>query len=128
VQSANITEITVNTKTVNPVLSEANQNGSVVVLDNVDTDATVSISEQLTVTETIETTHTITGDVTASDTTVSADPLRISVIAAKSPAERYDADDDGNIDIIELGQAGQDFASGELTIAELGEVGRVFAS
>jgi hypothetical protein len=120
----------VNTKTVNPVLSEANQNGSVTVLDNnnVDPDATVSMSEQLTVAETIETTHTITGDVATSDTTVSADPLRISVTAAESPVERYDTDGNGNIDIIELGQAGQDFASGELTITELGEVGQAFAS
>jgi hypothetical protein len=118
----------VKTKTVNPVLSEANQSGSVVVLDTDDTDATVSISERLTVAETRETTHTITGDVATSDTTVSADPLRISVIAPEAPAERYDADGDGNIDIVELGQAGQDFASGELTIAELGEVGQAFAS
>jgi hypothetical protein len=118
----------VNTKTVNPIFSEANQNGSVVVLDSVDTDATVSMSEQLTVAETIETTHTITGDVATSDVTVSADPLRISVIAAESPVERYDTDGNGNIDIIELGQAGQDFASGELTITELGEVGQAFAS
>jgi hypothetical protein len=85
-------------------------------------------TEELTVSETAETTHIITGNVTTDNNTVSADPLNISVIIPDTPAERYDSNGDGNIDIIELGQAGKDFASGELTIAELGQVGRAFAS
>ena len=47
---------------------------------------------------------------------------------SESPVDKYDANNDGEISIIELGQAGQAFASGELTITELGEVGAAFAS
>ena len=42
--------------------------------------------------------------------------------------DKYDSNNDGEISIIELGQAGQALASGELTIIELGEVGVAFAS
>jgi surface glycoprotein (TIGR04207 family) len=44
------------------------------------------------------------------------------------PAAEFDADADGDIDINELGQAGQAFAQGDLTITELGQVGQEFAS
>jgi len=47
---------------------------------------------------------------------------------SESPVDKYDANNDGEISIIELGQAGQAFASGELTITELGGVGAAFAS
>ena len=47
---------------------------------------------------------------------------------SESPVDKYDANNDGEISIIELGQAGQAFASGELTITEFGEVGVAFAS
>ncbi|ERG96435.1 S8 family serine peptidase, partial [Haloquadratum walsbyi] len=128
VHSAQVTEVTVNGNTASPIISEATIDGGVVVSDNLDTGATVSITEELTVSETAETTHTITGNVTTDNTTASADALNISVIIPDTPAERYDSNGDGNIDIIELEQAGNDFASGELTIAELGQVGRAFAS
>jgi Ca2+-binding EF-hand superfamily protein len=44
------------------------------------------------------------------------------------PAAEYDTDGDGNIDIGELAQAGEDFASGELPISDLADIGQVFAS
>jgi len=44
------------------------------------------------------------------------------------PAGDFDADADGDIDILELGAAGEAFAQGDLTIAELGEIGQQFAS
>jgi hypothetical protein len=44
------------------------------------------------------------------------------------PAAEFDADADGDIDINELGQAGQAFAQGDLTITELGQIGQEFAS
>jgi hypothetical protein len=46
----------------------------------------------------------------------------------QSPVDEFDTDGNGDIEITELGQAGQAFASGELTITELGEVGAAFAS
>ena len=42
--------------------------------------------------------------------------------------DEFDTDGNGEISIIELGQAGQAFASGEISITELGEVGAAFAS
>jgi len=80
------------------------------------------------VSETAETTHIITGNVTSGDTTVSFDPINISVTVPDNPVERYDRDNDGNISIDELGQAGVDFTSGKLTISELGEVAIAFTS
>jgi hypothetical protein len=43
------------------------------------------------------------------------------------PVARF-ADEQGNIGITELGEAGQAFAEGDLSITELGEVGAAFAS
>jgi hypothetical protein len=84
------------------------------------------------VSEGLNVTHEITGDVTAGETTTEVDPVSVTVtvtdIDPQSPVDEYDANNDGDISIIELGQAGQAFASGELTITELGEVGAAFAS
>lgn len=46
----------------------------------------------------------------------------------QSTVDKFDEDGNGDIEITELGQAGQAFASGELSITELGEVGAAFAS
>jgi hypothetical protein len=99
-------------------------------LGDVGTDATVTITEELTVSEELNVTHQITGEVTAGETTTEVDPVSVTVadIEPQSPVDKYDANNDGEISIIELGQAGQAFASGELTITELGEVGAAFAS
>jgi len=42
--------------------------------------------------------------------------------------EQYDQNDDGDISVEELGEAGQDFAADELTIEELAEIGQEFAN
>jgi len=128
VQSANITDITVNGTTVEPGRSSANPTGGVITINDVETDAPISVTERLTVSETAETTHIIAGNVTSGDTTVSFDPINISVTVPDNPVERYDRDNDGNISIDELGQAGIDFTSGKLTISELGEVAIAFTS
>jgi hypothetical protein len=130
VQSANITDITVNTKTVNTIRSEANQNGSTVIVKDIGTDATVTITEELIVSEELNVTHSITGDVTAGETTIAFDPVTVAVTETEpdSIVDEYDANNDGDISITELGQAGRAFASGELTITELGEIGTAFAS
>lgn len=42
--------------------------------------------------------------------------------------EQYDRNDDGDVSVEELGEAGQDFAADELTIEELAEIGQEFAN
>ena len=118
-QSAVITDITVNGTTVEPGRSSANPTGGVITINDVETNASISVTERLTVSETAETTHIVTGNVTSGDTTVSSDPIGISVTVPDNPVERYDLDNDGNINIAELGQAGANFISGGLTISEL---------
>ena len=73
--------------------------------------------------------HSIIDDVTAGEITI-FDPVSVTVadIEPESVVDKYDANNDGDVSIIELGQAGQAFASGELSITELGEVGAAFAS
>lgn len=40
----------------------------------------------------------------------------------------YDADNDGEISIAELGQSASDYANGDLSIAELGEIAATYAN
>jgi hypothetical protein len=130
VASATVQSVTVNGASANPILSEATTNGSTVTLGDVGTDATVTITEELTVSEELNVTHNITGEITAEGTTANFDPVSVTVtdIEPQSPVDEFDTDGNGDIEITELGQAGQAFASGELTITELGEVGAAFAS
>ena len=126
--AATVQSVTVNGASANPIISEATVNGSTVTLGNVGTDATVTITEELTVSEELNVTHTITGDVTAGETTADFEPVSVTVTEPTSVVDEFDEDGNGNVEITELGQAGQAFASGELTIVELGEVGAAFAS
>jgi len=128
--AATVQSVTVNGASANPIISEATVNGSTVTLGNVGMDATITITEELTVSEELNVTHKITGDVTAGETTTVFDPVSVTVadIEPESVVDKYDANNDGDVSIIELGQAGQAFASGELSITELGEVGAAFAS
>jgi hypothetical protein len=124
VASATIQSVTVNGASANPLIEEASQNGSTVTVD-VGTDSTVTITETLTVGSETDVTHSITGDVTAGEATAEADPVSVTVI---SVVDKYDADNNGDISIIELGQAGQAYADGELTIIQLGAVGAAYTS
>jgi hypothetical protein len=130
VASATVQSVTVNGASANPILSEATANGSTVTLGDVGTDATVRITEELTVGEETDVTHSITGNVTIGETTVEIDPVSVTVadIEPQSVVDEYDTDNDGTISITELGAAGADFASGELTITQLGRIGAEFAS
>jgi len=130
VASATIQSVTVNGVSMNPILSEATMNGTTVTLGDVGTDATVRITEELTVREETDVTHSITGNVTAGETTTEVDPVSVTVadIEPQSVVDEYDSNDDGTISITELGAAGADFASGELSITELGRLGAEFAS
>jgi len=126
--SATVQSVTVDGASANPILSEATASGSAVTLGDVGTDATVTIIEELTVSEGLNVTHEITGDVTAGETTTEVDPVLVIVAEPQSVVDEYDSNDDGTISITELGAAGADFASGELTITELGRLGAEFAS
>jgi hypothetical protein len=130
VAAATVQSVTVNGASTNPLISTAEVSGSVVTLSDVGMDATITITEELTVSEELNVTHKITGDVTAGETTTVFDPVSVTVadIEPESVVDKYDANNDGDVSIIELGQAGQAFASGELSITELGEVGAAFAS
>ncbi len=75
-------------------------------------------------------THSITGDVTLGETTTDFEAVSVTVTDTEpqSVVDEFDEDENGDIGIIELGQAGQAFASGELSITELGQIGAAFAS
>jgi hypothetical protein len=73
--------------------------------------------------EETDVTHSITGNVTAGETTTEVDPVTVTVAEPQSVVDEYDTDNDGTISITELGVAGADFARGELTITELGRIG-----
>jgi hypothetical protein len=128
--SATVQSVTVNGVSANPIIAQATANGSTVTLGDVETDATVTITEELTSEAETNVTHSITGEVTAGETTVEFDPVSVTVadIEPQSVVDEYDTDNDGDISITELGAAGADFASGELTITELGRLGTEFAS
>jgi hypothetical protein len=130
VASATVQSVTVNGASASPIIATAQSGGSVVTLGDVGTDATVTVTEKLTVGDETGVTHSITGNVTAGETTTEFDPLSVTVTdtAPVSVVDEYDTNNDGDISIVELGQAGQDFASGELTIGKLGEIGAAFAS
>jgi hypothetical protein len=55
------------------------------------------------------------------------DSIELTVEPPADPVARF-SDEQGNIGISELGEAGQAFAEGDLSITELGEVGAAFAS
>ncbi len=122
--------VTVNNQPADPIIEEATVNGSTTTLGDVGTDATVTITEELTVGDELNVTHNITGEITAEGTTFDTDPKSVTVrdIEPQSPVDEFDQDGNGDIEITELGQAGQAFASGEISITELGEVGAAFAS
>ncbi len=128
--AVSIQSVTVNVTSANPSLSQATVNGSTVALGDVGTDATVTVSESLTVGDEANITHRITGDVTAGETTVEIDPVSVTIANTEpqSVVDEYDTNNDGSINITELGTAGADFARGELSITELGRLGTEFAS
>jgi hypothetical protein len=130
VASATVQSVTVNGASASPITATAEVGGSVVTLGDVGTDATIRITEELTVGEKTDVTHSITGNVTIGETTVEIDPVSVTVadIEPQSVVGKYDSNDDGTISITELGVAGADFARGELTITELGRLGAEFAS
>jgi hypothetical protein len=53
---------------------------------------------------------------------------RAEVTNVTEGVEQFDSDNDGDISIVELGDAGEAFAAGEISIRTLGDVGAVFAS
>ena len=128
--AVSIQSVTVNGTSANPSLSQATVNGSTVALGDVGTDATVIVSEILTVGDEADITHRITGDVTAGETAVEIDPVSVTIANTEpqSVVDEYDTNNDGSINITELGAAGADFARGELSITELGRLGTEFAS
>jgi hypothetical protein len=77
--AVSIQSVTVNVTSANPSLSQATVNGSTVALGDVGTDATVIVSEILTVGDEADITHRITGDVTAGETAVEIDPVSVTV-------------------------------------------------
>jgi hypothetical protein len=62
------------------------------------------------------------------ETTTTTDSIRVTTTPLTGIASEYDADNDGEIGVNELGTAGADFAAGDLSITELGEIGQQFAS
>jgi hypothetical protein len=124
---AAVQSVTVDGDPANPVLSEATPNGSTVTLSDVGTEATVTTIEELTAPQETDLTYEITGEATSGETTTEFNPLSIPVTEPQSVVERYDTDNDGNISITELGNAGKEFALGNITITELGKVGQAFA-
>jgi hypothetical protein len=127
--SATIQSVTVDGQTFDPLIAEATPGGSTITSSDIGTNVTVTITEELTVADETGITHNITGVTSVGQQTaeVAVEPVSVTVTEPQSVVDEYDTDNDG-IEIGELGAAGVDFASGELTIIELGEVGAAFAS
>jgi len=93
VASATVQSVTVNGASTNPIIATADKE-SVVTLGDGDvgtgtgTDATVRITEELTVGEETDVTHSITGNVTAGETTTEVDPVSVTV-AEQSVVDEY---------------------------------------
>jgi hypothetical protein len=112
---------------VSPVLSQATVNGSTVTLQNIGTDVTVRITEELTVGERVNVTHNITGNVTAGKETFEVDPKSVTVVSQTGPEEPQSvvdeyAGEDGKIQPRELLEAIADFRAGELQPTDVLEI------
>lgn len=74
-------------------------------------------------------TVTTTQQTTSQSQTVQSLPEHEKLPVPAAPTVgQYDQNDDGDISVEELGEAGQDFAADELTIEELAEIGQEFAN
>ncbi len=125
--SAAIQSTTVDGISVSPVLSQATVNGSTVTLQNIGTDVTVRITEELTVGERVNVTHNITGNVTAGKETFEVDPKSVTVVSQTGPEEPQSvvdeyAGEDGKIQPRELLEAIADFRAGELQPTDVLEI------
>jgi hypothetical protein len=108
VTSATVPSVTVNGDPLfpSPIIAEATVNGSTVTLGDIGDDATVTITEELTVSEELNVTHQITGSVrtipSRNRTSVEIDPVSVTtetenpVIVSPNPAT--DPDGDGQLE------------------------------
>lgn len=73
----------------------------------------------------------ILADGAVNQTKINEPPSNATDLTVRDPpesvVERFDANNDGDINVIELGNAGKEFALGNITITELGKVGQAFA-
>jgi len=132
VESATIDSVTVNGATASPFIETANQSGVVVTFsslspgDNITVKYTLSIPDNTTV----GTTYLITGNVAQDETTALASNQL--TVEEGSPLDGaagvYDKDNNGDIDITELGAAAAAYAQDDLNIQELGQVAAIYAS
>jgi hypothetical protein len=128
VQSATITDVAVNNKTVDPRLLSVDVNRSVVRVDQINADATVLITERLTVLDSPDTTHIVTGNITSGDTTVRINRTKIRVNASSSLVDQYDTDNNNNISPQEVLVAIEDFRKNKLSPVEVLQIIQAFKS
>jgi PGF-pre-PGF domain-containing protein len=128
VASATVQSVTVNTDPADPTIAESTVNGSTVTVGDVGTDATVTITEELTAGEETGITHGITGNVTAGGTTAEVDPASVTVAATEpqSVVDKYDVNNDGTISIDEISQAASAFIDGDLSIQAISRIASEF--
>lgn len=126
VANASVSMTEVDGEPVDPVVAEANPNGSVVTFDGLSNASNATVVVEVTMPDTIGTSIELSGTVTSGTDDVTVEPRSVSVVDP-DPVSRYDDDGDG-IEINELGTAAGAYATGELSIVELGEVASAYAA
>jgi len=113
---------------VDPIVAEADPNGSVTTVEGVELSDTLRLQAELTVPEdaTDGTQYTIVGNVTSGAAPQSEATAITNITVVGSPAERY-AGADGSVSITDLGAAAGDYAADELSISELATVAAEYA-
>jgi subtilisin family serine protease len=129
--AAEVETVRVDGVAITPLLGTANENRSTVTIgglavgDRVAVTYTVRLPDDASTNET----YAIAGTVSNGETETALAPTELTVRTESNDTivPVYDDDDDGAIDLSELGEAAADYANGEISIVELGAVARVYA-
>jgi subtilisin family serine protease len=129
---AEVNRVQVDGDSTRAVFRAANGNGTRVTVGGLDIGARVVITYTVRVSADAPTdeTYTITGRATngVTETDLGSSTLAVQPGLPGDPVDIYDADEDGNIDISELGSAATDYANRELSITQLGEIASAYAN
>lgn len=128
--SAEIDTVRVNGKATTTSFRAANRDGATVTVDGLD------IGDRVEITYTIQTPaddpaneiYGITGEVINNGTETDLETAELTVQSGSTDSivATYDADNDSDIDIGELGQAAVDYSSGDISVTELSDVAAAY--
>lgn len=126
-----IDSVTADGDEIDPFVSEAAPAGVVVTAGGLQSGQTVVVQYTIEPNSSaaLGTAYDISGSVTSGETTQLQDAsVTVSESSLTGAAGQFDANQDGNISISELGSASAAYARGELSISDLGRVASAYAS